>query len=79
MAPRSRCPPTITAAGGKGRHLWRAVDYEGRFIDVRLKAECDAKAAEAFLERTPRGDRLCPDPVCRDSLTHSQAAQARYR
>ena len=50
--PSSRCPPTITAARGERRHLWRSVDYEGRFIDVRLIAKCDAKAAAASFERT---------------------------
>ena len=41
---------TDVRVGGKWRHLRRAVDQAGRFIDFRLTARRDAKAAKAFVK-----------------------------
>lgn len=58
---------TCVRVGGKWRYLWRAVDQEGQFIDFRLTARRDARAAKAFLKqaiervRLYRSVTICPD------------------
>jgi len=49
---------TYVRVGGKRRYLWRAVDHKRRFIDFRLTARRDAKAAKAFLQRAIESTRL---------------------
>ncbi|WP_299657002.1 DDE-type integrase/transposase/recombinase [uncultured Jannaschia sp.] len=58
---------TYVRVGGKWRYLWRAVDQNGRFIDFRLTARRDAKAAKAFLKQASEGARLYrPVSICTD-------------
>ncbi len=49
---------TYVRVGGKWRYLWLAVDQKGQFIDFRLTAKRDAKAAKAFLKQAIGGVRL---------------------
>ena len=47
--------------------MWRAVDQAGQFIDFRLTARRDAKAAKAFLRQAIDGVRLYrPTSICTD-------------
>lgn len=58
---------TYVRVGGKWRYLWRAVDQHGQFIDFRLTARRDAKAAKAFLKQAI--ERIClyrPVSICTD-------------
>ena len=58
---------TYVRVGGKWRYLWRAVDQKGQFIDFRLTARRDAKAAKAFLKQAIDGVRLYrPVSICTD-------------
>ncbi|PZX10594.1 IS6 family transposase [Palleronia aestuarii] len=58
---------TYVRVGGRWRYLWRAVDHTGQFIDFRLTAKRDAKAARAFLKQAIEGVRLCrPVSICND-------------
>ena len=41
---------TYIRVSGKWRYLWRIVDEHGRFVDFRLTARRDSKAAKAFLK-----------------------------
>lgn len=58
---------TYVRVGGKWRYLWQAVDQHGQFIDFRLTARRDAKAAKAFLKQAI--ERIClyrPVSICTD-------------
>lgn len=58
---------TYVRVGGQWRYLWRAVDQTGQFIDFRLTAKRDAKAAKAFLKQAIDGVRLYrPVSICTD-------------
>ena len=58
---------TYVRVGGRGRYLWRAVDQKGQFVDFRLTARRDAKAAKAFLKQAMEGVRLYrPVSICTD-------------
>lgn len=58
---------TYVRVGGKWRYLWRAVDQKGQFIDFRLTARRDAKAAKAFLKQAIEGARIYrPVTICTD-------------
>ena len=58
---------TYVRVGGKWRYLWRAVDQNGQFIDFRLTAKRDAKAAKAFLNQAIERVRLYrPVSICTD-------------
>lgn len=45
---------------GKWRYLWRIVDQKGQFVDCRLTAKRDSKAANAFLQQARRNCGLYP-------------------
>ncbi|MBL3594281.1 IS6 family transposase [Rhodovulum sulfidophilum] len=58
---------TYVRVGGKWRYLWRAVDQNGQFIDFRLTARRDVKAAKAFLKQAIERVRLYrPVSICTD-------------
>jgi IS6 family transposase len=45
---------------GKWRYLWRIVDQKGQFVDFRLTARRDLKAAKAFLKQAQSNCGLYP-------------------
>ncbi len=45
---------TYIRVSGKWRYLWRIVDEKGRYVDFRLSAKRDSKAAKAFLNQARR-------------------------
>ncbi len=49
---------TYVRVGGKWRYLWRAVDQRGQFVEFRLTARRDARAAKPFLRRARDNARL---------------------
>lgn len=51
---------TYIRVAGKWRYLWRIVDEHGRFVEFRLTAKRDARAAKAFLEQASRNCGLYP-------------------
>lgn len=58
---------TYIRVGGQWRYLWRAVGQRGQFIDFRLTARRDAKAAKAFLKQAIERVRLYrPVSICTD-------------
>lgn len=58
---------TYVRVGGKWRYLWRAVDQQGQFVDFRLTARRDAKAAKAFLKQAIESSRpYRPVAICTD-------------
>ena len=50
---------TYVRVGGKWRDLWRAVDQNGKVIDIRLTARRDVKAARAFFRQAQETVRIC--------------------
>lgn len=52
----------VRVVGGRWRYLWRAVAQFGQFIDFRLTARREAKAARVFL-RQPRETLRCYQPL----------------
>ena len=54
---------TYIRVSGKWRYLWRIVDKRGRFVDFRLTAKRDSKAARGFLTQAKRNCELYP-PMC---------------
>jgi IS6 family transposase len=51
---------TYIRVSSKWRYLWRIEDQNGRFVDFRLTAKRDSKAAKAFLQQAQRNCRLYP-------------------
>jgi len=51
---------TYIRVSGKWRYLWRIVDEQGRFVDFRLTARRDSKAAKAFLKAAQRNSGHYP-------------------
>ena len=51
---------TYIRVAGKWRYLWRIVDQKGQFVDFRLTAKRDAKAAKAFLKQARSNCGLYP-------------------
>ena len=51
---------TYVRVSGKWRYLWRIVDQKGQFVDFRLTARRDLKAAKAFLKQARSNCGLYP-------------------
>lgn len=51
---------TYIRVSGKWRYLWRIVDQKGQFVDFRLTARRDLKAAKAFLKQARSNCGLYP-------------------
>lgn len=51
---------TYVRVSGKWRYLWRIVDQNGQFVDFRLTAKRDSKAAKAFLKHACTNCGLYP-------------------
>ncbi|WP_367180604.1 DDE-type integrase/transposase/recombinase [uncultured Jannaschia sp.] len=59
---------TYVRAAGQWRYLRRAVDQNGRFIDIQLTSRPDAKAAKTFPKQAIKVVRLYrPVSICTPS------------
>lgn len=53
---------------GQQQHLWRAVDQDGDVIDILVQPHRDQRAAERFLRRLLRSQRVEPLRITTDKL-----------
>ena len=67
-----RVDETYVKIKGRWTYLYRAVDKEGKTVDVLLRAKRDVAAAKAFFRRAFRGQRRLPHKITLDGYQASR-------
>lgn len=60
--------------GGRQIYLWRAVDDEGKVLDILLQTHRNKAAATKFLRRTIKRHQVSPDVIITDKWRPSMSA-----
>jgi transposase-like protein len=58
-----------------GHFLWRAVDQDGAVLEIRVHERRDAKAAQRFFRRLPKGLQYVPRVIVTDKLRSDGVAK----
>ena len=69
-----RVDETYVKINGRWTYLYRAVDKEGKTVDVLLRAKRDVAAAKAFFRRAFRGQGRLPHKITLDGYQASHRA-----
>ena len=69
-----RVDETYVKIKGRWTYLYRAVDKEGKTVDVLLRAKRDVAAAKAFFRRAFRGQGRPPHKITLDGYQASRRA-----
>lgn len=63
----------LVRIGGRQMYLWRAVDAEGKILDVLVQAKRDTRAAEKFMRKLPKKQGWPPKALVTDKYRAEQA------
>ena len=72
-----RVDETYVKIKGRWTYLYRAVDKEGKTVDVLLRAKRDVAAAQVFFRRAFRGQGRLPHKITLDGYQASHRAAKR--
>ncbi len=73
-SPRWHLDEVVCSIGGKRMFLWRAVDDEGKVLDIVVRPRRDTDAAPKLLRRLLRNQPVEPEKIVTDGLASYQAA-----